>query len=113
MNFRDAQANFELQRESLACGDYDRDPPEVTDEHREKAIEEMILKDPVSLSDFYNDSAFWKEHISYLADHSKEFRKELMQWNRIEERAQKIANEEAEAAREQSERDAVEAAFDD
>ena len=63
---------------------------EPTDEHYQAAVDEMA--DPASLLDFLNESAWYKEHMQWLYDHSQSFAKEYADYLAIHSKSSLDAN---------------------
>jgi hypothetical protein len=112
MNY-EAARSFELHRESLACGDYEREPPEITDEHLATAVDDYAAKQPAEVLEFLDNCTWFKEHVMEIVQKCPGVRKALMQTDDVQIAAQKLANEEERRRREQNEQDRVEAAFED
>jgi hypothetical protein len=89
------------------------DPPEVTEEHLAKAVDEYAAKKPRDVVNFLDESAWFADHVREIVAKCPKFRKELMASGDVQIAAQQIANNEAAAAREQSLQDEADAAFED
>lgn len=86
------------------------DAAEVTAQHVDAAIEQMIAKNIAGIAEIVNDDPFWKELFSEAVDKVPSWRRLLKDSDQIKAIAQEIADNEAAAQREQS---AIDDAFEE
>jgi len=80
--------------ESRRTSPPDEEWNEVKDEHVDEAIA-YVKNNPDILFDMIAQSSFWAEHAMFLYDHSEQFQAEVARSQRVADKAQSLADDEA------------------